>query len=134
MRPLTTAALLLALLTVAFASDSTRIPRLVNTVSTRTVEFKAVQVNGEKSIDLACEHVSMPEALNTPSPVIGQGNVITVDFLVGWDGQIYSPFILESTTGRGDRAVLQSFHTWRFRPAMCNGVPVSAEGRITFRQ
>lgn len=123
---------LLALLSVASAQDRT--PHLVNTVSTRTTSFSAVQIDGEKSIDLACEHVEKPTALDTPNPIMGQGDAVTLDFLVGTDGRVYSAFVLESTGYKTNFVVLKAMHSWRFRPASCNGSPVVAEGHVTFRQ
>jgi hypothetical protein len=32
----------------------------------------------------------------------------------------------------GDRHVLQTVRTWKYRPATCNGVPTEIEGKIEF--
>ena len=73
----------------------------------------------------ACEDVQPPEALTTPAPLFtpaAQGKV-KVSFIIGTDGRVHSPLILESAGLSGDRHILQTVRTWRYRPATCNGVP-----------
>ena len=57
---------------------------------------------------------------------------IIVSFIVGTDGRVHSPFILESAGPAGDQTVLQAVQSWRYRPAMCNGVPTEVEAKIEF--
>jgi outer membrane biosynthesis protein TonB len=45
---------------------------------------------------------------------------------------VHSPLILESAGLQGDRHVLQTVRSWRYRPATCNGVPTETEGKIEF--
>jgi TonB family protein len=82
-----------------------------------------------------CENTQEPEALTTPNPVldgIDSEVKIQVSFIVGTDGRVHSPLILQSA-GSGDvRAVLDTVRSWRYRPAMCNGVPTETEGKIQF--
>jgi TonB family protein len=83
----------------------------------------------------ACEDVRPPEALATPDPVItsaARGKRVKVSFIIGTDGRVHSPLILESAGLAGDRHVLQTVRTWRYRPATCNGVPTETEGKIEF--
>jgi len=83
----------------------------------------------------ACEDVRPPEALTTPDPVvatIARGRRVKVSFIIGTDGRVHSPLILESAGLPGDRRVLQTVRTWRYRPATCNGVPTETEGKIEF--
>jgi TonB family protein len=83
----------------------------------------------------ACEDVQPPEALTTPDPLINpaaQGHKVKVSFIIGTDGHVHSPLILESGGLAGDRRVLQTVRTWRYRPATCNGVPTETEGKIEF--
>ena len=82
-----------------------------------------------------CERTRAPEALTTPDPlldVISSELRVRVSFIVGTDGKVHSPLILESMGESSDRAVLAAVRTWRFRPAMCNGVPTETEGKIQF--
>jgi TonB family protein len=82
----------------------------------------------------ACEDVQPPEALTTPAPLFtpaAQGKV-KVSFIIGTDGRVHSPLILESAGLSGDRHILQTVRTWRYRPATCNGVPTETEGKIEF--
>jgi TonB family protein len=83
----------------------------------------------------ACEDVQPPEALATPDPILtpaAGGKKVKVSFIIGTDGRVHSPLILESAGLAGDRHVLQTVRTWRYRPATCNGVPTETEGKIEF--
>ncbi len=82
-----------------------------------------------------CESVQPPEALTTPDPLFAtdtQGRRVAVSFIIGRDGHVHSPLILESAGLTGDRRVLQTVRTWRYRPATCNGVPTETEGKVEF--
>jgi TonB family protein len=82
-----------------------------------------------------CEETRPPEELTTPNPVLGTsgpGLKIKVSFIVGTDGRVHSPLILESSGTRGDHAILDTVRVWRYRPAMCNGVPTETEGKVEF--
>jgi TonB family protein len=83
----------------------------------------------------ACEDVQPPQALTTPDPLLtssASSGKIKVSFIIGTDGHVHSPLILESAGVAGDRRVLQTVRTWRYRPATCNGVPTETEGKIEF--
>jgi TonB family protein len=82
-----------------------------------------------------CEDTQPPEALTTPDPLLvstGTGLKVKVSFIIGADGRVHSPLILQSVGSVGDRNVLRTVRTWRYRPATCNGVPTEAEGKIEF--
>lgn len=82
-----------------------------------------------------CENTQPPEALTTPDPLLvpaAAGVKVKVSFIIGADGRVHSPLILESAGFVGDRNVLQTVRAWRYRPATCNGVPTEAEGKIEF--
>jgi TonB family protein len=99
---------------------------------TRAAQFANVpHINSRPS----CEDVQPPEALATPDPLFAagtRGKKIKVSFIIGTDGRVHSPLILESAGLAGDRHVLQTVRTWRYRPATCNGVPTETEGKIEF--
>jgi TonB family protein len=83
----------------------------------------------------ACADVQPPEALMTPNPLYPpavRGQKVKVSFIIGTDGRVHSPLILQSAGLAGDRRVLQTVRTWRYRPATCNGVPTEIEGKIEF--
>ena len=82
-----------------------------------------------------CEDTRPPQALTTPDPLMvppAAGIKVKVSFIIGADGRVHSPLILESAGVAGDRNVLQTVRAWRYRPATCNGVPTEAEGKIEF--
>jgi TonB family protein len=84
-----------------------------------------------------CEDTQPPEALTTPDPLMIPalaGIKVKVSFIIGADGRVHSPLILQSVGLAGDRNVLQTVRGWRYRPATCNGVPTEAEGKIEFSQ
>jgi len=83
----------------------------------------------------SCESVQPPQALTTPDPLFttaANGRKVKVSFIIGTDGRVHSPLILESAGIAGDRRVLQTVRTWRYRPATCNGVPTETEGKVEF--
>jgi TonB family protein len=83
---------------------------------------------------LSCEDTQLPQALATPDPlfVSSPARTVKVSLIVGTDGRVHTPLILDSAGVIGDRNILQTVRAWRYRPATCNGVPTEAEGRIEF--
>ena len=82
-----------------------------------------------------CGDVRPPEALVTPDPLLpldAENHRVRVSFIVGADGRVHSPFILDSGGVHEDQVVLQSVRRWRYRPALCNGVPTDSEARVQF--
>jgi TonB family protein len=101
---------------------------------TRASEFSDVPHVSARS---RCEDTQPPEALTTPDPLMVPalaGIKVKVSFIIGADGRVHSPLILQSVGVTGDRNVLQTVRGWRYRPATCNGVPTEAEGKIEFSQ
>lgn len=87
------------------------------------------------SLQPACEDVHPPEPLTTPDPLFApatHGRRVKVSFIIGIDGRVHAPLILESAGAAGDRHVLQTVRMWRYRPATCNGAPTETEGKIEF--
>lgn len=83
----------------------------------------------------SCAANQAPEAITTPNPLLPDPDIqlrITVSFIVGTDGRVHSPLILESAGPTEDRTVLNAVRTWRYRPARCNGVPTETEGKVEF--
>lgn len=98
----------------------------------RSSEFIEIQHIAREQ---ACEQMDPPVALATPDPLFvssGPAKRVKVSFIIGLDGRVHSPLILESAGMRGDRRVLDTVRTWRYRPATCNGVPTETEGKIEF--
>jgi TonB family protein len=98
----------------------------------RAAEFTDVPHISARS---RCEDSQPPEALTTPDPLMvpaAHGAKVKVSFIIGADGRVHSPLILQSAGTVGDRNVLQTVRAWRYRPATCNGVPTEAEGKIEF--
>lgn len=98
----------------------------------RETEFAAIDHTSRST----CEATRPPEALATPSPLLenpATNTKIKVSFIVGTDGRVHSPFILESASPSDDQVVLDTVRFWRYRPATCNGVPTEAEAKIGFR-
>ena len=97
----------------------------------REIEFAAIGHTSRSS----CEATRPPEALATPSPLLDNPKMnakIKVSFIIGTDGRVHSPLILESAGPQDDQVVLEAVRSWRYRPATCNGVPTESEARIGF--
>jgi len=83
-----------------------------------------------------CGSVHPPEALVTPDPLLygnDDGMDVSVNFIVGADGHVHSAFVMESGGPTVDQSVLRVIRLWRYRPALCNGVPTDAEASVRFR-
>ncbi len=77
-----------------------------------------------------------PEALLTPDPLLHVQDddlQVRVSFIVGSDGHVHSAFVLDSGGADEDQIVLHAVRFWRYRPALCNGVPTDSEALVRFR-
>ena len=95
-------------------------------------EFAAMPHSAART---SCAATRPPEALATPNPLLDQPDAsarIRVSFIVGTDGRVHSPLILESAGPIEVGTVLDAVRSWRYRPAMCNGVPTDAEAKVEF--
>ncbi|MGD0507150.1 MAG: energy transducer TonB [Terriglobales bacterium] len=82
-----------------------------------------------------CGKVRPPEALLTPDPLLhfqDDDLHVRVSFIVGSDGHVHSPFVLDSGGPVEDQIVLRAVRFWRYRPALCNGVPTDSEALVRF--
>jgi TonB family protein len=82
-----------------------------------------------------CGDVRPPEALLTPDPLLhvqDDALHVRVSFIVGSDGHVHSAFILNSGGPGEDQVVLHAVRLWRYRPALCNGVPTDSEALVRF--
>ena len=82
-----------------------------------------------------CGSVRPPEALLTPDPLLHAQDDdmnVRVSFIVGSDGHVHSAFVLNSGGPDEDQIVLRAVRFWRYRPALCNGVPTDSEALIRF--
>ena len=126
---------------------STPAPRLTSaTLQQRESRMSRTLTRASQFVDVghvssrpSCADVQPPEALTTPDPLFttsfttpARGRKVKVSFIIGTDGRVHSPLILESAGLAGDRHILQTVRTWRYRPATCNGVPTEIEGKIEF--
>jgi hypothetical protein len=126
----------------AMAAPARSAPAAVVPLSVREQKMWREPVHASEFADVAhtsaksqCENTRAPEALTTPEPVLDKTASdarIRVSFIVGTDGRVHSPLILESGDGAGIENVLATVRSWRYRPATCNGVPTESEGRIAF--
>ncbi|MGH9503250.1 MAG: energy transducer TonB [Terriglobales bacterium] len=82
-----------------------------------------------------CGAVESPQPLATPDPLLDRADTnsrVKITFVVGTDGRVYSAFILNGADLHEDRRILNTVRSWRYRPALCNGIPTDAEGRVEF--
>ena len=84
--------------------------------------------------DAGCEQTNPPQALTTPmplTPLVEDDRPVVVSFIIGTDGSVRAPLILEGAN-LDSRSVLAAVSHWRYRPATCNGVPTESEARVQF--
>jgi TonB family protein len=102
----------------------------------KTLESDSKFVPVPRSMPSAtCEFSTPPEPLATPSPLIDAAaadNGLTVSFVIGADGLVHSALLLKSAGNSEDHAVLKTVRSWRYRPALCNGVPSETEATVAF--
>lgn len=82
-----------------------------------------------------CGALQPPQALATPDPLLDDIDLnpkVSVSFIIGTDGRVHSALILESAGPNEDRTILDAVRFWRYRPALCNGVPTEAEAKVEF--
>ncbi len=82
-----------------------------------------------------CGRVRPPEALLTPDPLLHVQDDdlhVRVSFIVGSDGHVHSAFVLDSGGPVEDQIALSAVRFWRYRPALCNGVPTDSEALVIF--
>jgi hypothetical protein len=82
-----------------------------------------------------CEAIQPPLELATPDPLLeedGSNARVTVSFIVGTDGRVHDPLVLESSRPEEDSIVQKVIGCWRYRPATCNGVATETEAKIAF--
>jgi len=88
----------------------------------------------EADVDMECESAEPPQALATPHSwvaAIPDNTKIVVNFIIGTDGQVYSPFVLDGAASNSlYRKLVNEVRRWHYRPALCNGVPTDAEVRV----
>jgi TonB family protein len=95
-------------------------------------EFAAIPQTASRA---TCEATQPPQALATPDPLLEEADLnskVSVSFIIGIDGRVHSALILESAGTNKDRTILDAVRFWRYRPAMCNGVPTDAEAKVEF--
>jgi|SRR5579863_22667 len=79
-----------------------------------------------------CGLVNDPEPTNSPDPVTLNAPV-AVNVIIGPDGRVYSPIILQSSGSEAqDRVVVTLVKSWRYHPSLCNEIPSPSEGLIVF--
>jgi len=141
LRSIWSAVLILTLSAAAAAEVKLPAPHLRNSALEQRQMWKALARDAQftdvphVTVRSRCEDVQPPRALTTPEPLLTavRGRMkVKVSFIIGIDGRVHSPLILESAGASGDRRVLQTVRTWRYRPATCNGVPTEIEGKIQF--
>jgi len=94
-----------------------------------------IAANRRSGVDTRCAATQPPEPLATPDPLLrapSSATKVRVSFIIGMDGQVQSPVILEGAGPMEDRSVLETVRSWRYRPASCNSVPAEAEARVEF--
>jgi TonB family protein len=107
-----------------------RVPQFVTTIVHHAAFGNPLQAQPGR-----CERLESAEPLATPDPLLGREVSkarIAVSFIIGADGRVYSPVILEGAGDEEDRSVLDAVLSWRYRPATCNAAPTAIESKVEF--
>jgi TonB family protein len=134
--------LLLGAISAASAPREKLTPDAARALSMREQRIFRPAAHDEKFADVPhamapshCEQMRPPQALTTPDPALlldDSDEALTVSLIVGADGDVHSPLILQGGDRQQQEAVLNAVRHWRYRPATCNGVPTEAEAKIEF--
>jgi len=109
--------------------------RMEQNLHRRPVHISEFSLVSETHAWSDCGDARLPEALLTPDPTLHDQNGdlhVRVSFIVGSDGHVHSAFILDSGGPDEDQLILRAVRAWRYRPALCNGVPADSEARVQF--
>jgi hypothetical protein len=80
-----------------------------------------------------CEISQPPQPLATPNPQVSDEAIeVRISLIVGTDGFVHSPLVLESADWAENQVILDAVRAWRYRPARCNGAAVESEADIKF--
>ncbi len=72
-----------------------------------------------------------PRLISGAATIRGKNSrTVLVDLVVLGNGQIDAPFIIEGGDASLDEQLQEILSQWRYQPAMCDGTPIDAEGRI----
>jgi TonB family protein len=83
-----------------------------------------------------CEHQSPAVLTARSEPDFGLATLrggVEVYGVIETDGHISHATVVSGSGKEFEKPALAAFSRWRFRPAMCDGVPIRTETRITFR-
>jgi hypothetical protein len=60
-------------------------------------------------------------------------NNVAVDVIVGKDGSVENLIILQDSESAAEKKIEEQVRRWVYKPALCDGFPVEAEGRVEVR-
>ncbi len=79
-----------------------------------------------------CEFMKEAEARNSPDPPPSLRHPLVVSFVIGYDGSVYSPFVLESSPSDNADDIIRLVQSWKYYPATCNYASESTEALVVF--
>jgi TonB family protein len=86
---------------------------------------------------LSCNRKTPPQVLSTPDPDTPHGFgsgaiVVTLSVTVDENGHVRDPHVTNSGGPQSDHWAIDNVLGWRYKPATCDGVPISTEINILF--
>ncbi len=81
-----------------------------------------------------CPAILPPKPLATPLPAFpkaGRAN-LKIRFVIGTDGRLHKLAVVNSAGRAADSKAVNALRQWRYQPAMCDGIPMEAEGTVEF--
>ena len=82
----------------------------------------------------SCPAIRPPRPLATPLPTFRKAGLanLKIRFVIGIDGRLHEMAVVNSAGRAADSKAVNALRQWRYKPAMCNGVPMEAEGTVEF--
>jgi len=82
----------------------------------------------------SCAAIRPPRPVAMPLPAFrkpGQAK-LRIRFAIGVDGRLHKMAVVNSAGRTADSKAINTLRQWRYTPALCNGVPMEAEGTVEF--
>jgi TonB family protein len=87
----------------------------------------------EADVKMQCASSQAPRAVYLPHATFAEipdDAKVVINLIIGSDGEVYSPFVVNGVGSPLDRKLVETVRHWHYRPALCNGVPTDAEVKI----
>jgi hypothetical protein len=106
-------------------SDKTTAPLAGNIAWRQIARFAPAEY-----AEASCAAFTPPQAISERAPIgLENDTKAKLNFVITRDGDVGAIVVLHLSAG-DERDLIGAVMGWRFRPAMCNGIPIDAEANL----